>query len=37
MQATNLAADNAYTIWFVDFDRPSTCRTTPCTGADVAG
>jgi hypothetical protein len=37
MQATNLAADNAYTIWFVYFDRRAACQTTPCTGADALG
>src|SRR5262249_17412377 len=36
--AANLAADNAYTSWFVYFDRPSTCKTAQlCSPPDLTG
>ena len=35
--ASNLAADNAYTVWFVYFDQPSDCQTQPCLGPDNLG
>jgi hypothetical protein len=35
--ANNLNVGDAYTAWFVYFDQPSTCKTQPCTGADLAG
>ena len=33
----NLTAGNAYTAWFVYFDRPETCQATPCSPADAIG
>ena len=33
----NLTVGEAYTAWFVYFDQPSTCKTQPCTGADLGG
>jgi hypothetical protein len=34
---SNLAVANAYTVWFVYFDQPSTCKTTPCSPPDATG
>jgi hypothetical protein len=34
---SNLATDNAYTAWFVYFDRPSNCKTQPCMPPDAIG
>jgi hypothetical protein len=33
----NLATDNAYTAWFVYFDRPLNCKTQPCMPPDAIG
>lgn len=37
MSAEKMTSGNAYTIWFVYFDDPTTCATQPCTGADALG
>src|ERR671938_664260 len=37
MAAEKLTSGNAYTIWFVYFDNPTTCATQSCTGADALG
>jgi hypothetical protein len=34
---SNLATDDAYTAWFVYFDRPSSCQTQPCMPPDALG
>lgn len=33
---SGLTAGDVYTAWFIYFDKPSTCMTQPCTGADLS-
>jgi hypothetical protein len=37
IDASDLVAGNAYTVWFVYFDRPSQCATIPCQPPDTTG
>jgi hypothetical protein len=37
VSAEQLAAGEAYTIWFVYFDRPAACAAQPCAGGDALG
>ena len=37
LEANNLAAGDAYTAWFVYFDDPSACQSTPCAPPAVLG
>jgi hypothetical protein len=37
IDATNLARGDAYTVWFVYFDRPTDCQSVPCQPVDTTG
>jgi hypothetical protein len=37
LSAEQLSAGEAYTLWFVYFDRPAACAAQPCAGVDALG
>jgi hypothetical protein len=37
VDVSNLATGQAYTAWFVYFDQPTTCASTPCMPPDAIG